>query len=144
MSNTPEQQFTDAISQLGLPIDVFVRLEVELEQQVLDKAKATFVENEPRSWWLSLKVPFISFDYSDGSGLDNILKHIPPGDQRCWFIPETEQKTLPVYDADVRFIGSILRQCQVFEYYLVGKDFSWLIVENDHNQILLCLVPLGP
>ena len=116
MSNTPEQQFTDAISQLGLPIDVFVRLEVELEQQVLDKAKATFVENEPRSWWLSLKVPFISFDYSDGSGLDNILKHIPPGDQRCWF-------TLPVYDADVRFIGSILRQCQVFEYYLVGKIF---------------------
>jgi hypothetical protein len=28
----------------------------------------------------------------------------------------------------------------LFEYYLVGLRFDWLIVENDHNQVILAQV----
>ena len=141
MDKNVDRQIREAIAELQIWPGVFRQLDSRTAQAVFEKAKETFVKDAPRSWWLSLKYPFVSFDYSDGCGFDRLLRHIPPGENRCWFIPELEGEMPVVFNIDLNFIGRILGRCEYFEYYLVGKDFSWLLVENDHNQIILCLAP---
>jgi hypothetical protein len=56
----------------------------------------------------------------------------------CWLIPDTEEEWLPVYEMDVRQVELLINDCPGFEYYVVGHDFSWLIVETDHDQYMVC------
>jgi|SRR5882724_10936472 len=91
---------------------------------------------------MTLKYPSEYYDYSDGFGFEDIQRHVPSGEEKCWFIPETEEEQLPVFDVEVKSIGLILGECGYFEYYLVGKNYNWLIVENDHNQVIVSTVPV--
>jgi hypothetical protein len=90
---------------------------------------------------MSLKYPFESFDYSEGGGFEDLVRHVPEGEESCWLIPETEEEKLPVFDAEISCISRLLGECSYFEYYLVGKRFDWLIAENDHNQVIVSEVP---
>ena len=80
--------------------------------------------NNPRAWWMSLKQPYESFDCFDGFGFQDLIRHIPDGNEKCWFVPETEEEYAPVFDADVNCISQVLSECCYFEYYLVGKQFD--------------------
>ena len=90
-----------------------------------------------------LKHPFESFDYPDAQGFNKITQHLPEGVKKCRFISETEEHDLPVFDVAAHRIVEILSQCSLFEYYLVGKGYDWLLIENDHNEIIFSRVP-GP
>jgi len=126
-----------AVQTLGLASEVFVRRPAADAEQIVKKARDTFVKNNPRVWWLSLAQPALYFEYPRGDGPQHLVDHIPGDEARCWFIPETEELEWPVYDAEVSHLAAILGECPFFEYYLVGKDVDWLIVENDHNQLVL-------
>jgi len=103
---------------------------------VVAKAMGTFVSGNPRSWWLSLKVPYQAHSMPDEGGYLHLEEFVPEGDKSCWFVPETEESIPTVYEAEVTAVRDILSECSIFEYYLIGKTFSWLIVENDHNQLI--------
>jgi len=141
MDDEIEKQLNQAMSNLSLPAGAFRKCDPEYAKLVLRKAHETFVIDNPRSWWMSLKHPFESFDYSEGFGFEDLPRHVPLGEERCWFIPETEEEYPPVFDAEVTLVSLVLAQCLAFEYYMVGKGFDWLITENDHNQVIVSQVP---
>jgi hypothetical protein len=141
MDDEIEKQLDQAVKHLSLSTSAFRKCDPEHAKLVVQKAQKTFVIDNPRSWWMSLKYPFESFNYSEGFGFEDLARHVPSGEETCWFIPETEENYPPVFDAEVTCISSVLAQCFAFEYYLVGKSFKWLIVENDHNQVIVCRVP---
>jgi hypothetical protein len=63
---------------------------------------------------------------------------LPAKTGSCWFIPETDSRPLPVYEIKVNQLESLINDCYGFEYNLVAKDFSWLFMENDHDQYYIC------
>lgn len=137
MTWTVDAEIEQAISRLSLPGDKVRRCGNEEARSVQQRAMDVFVHGNPRSWWLALKHPFRSFPYHDADGFQFLDRHIPRGNDRCWFIAENEEDLRPVYDAQVGSIKEILRECPFFEYYLVGKNFDWLIIENDHNEVIV-------
>jgi len=59
---------------------------------------------------------------------------LPTRDNRYWFIPETEENELKVFDLTFSEIDRLLQECPFFEFYIVDKEYRWLIAESDHNQ----------
>lgn len=110
-------------------------------RQVLATAKDLFVRGNPRSWWLSLKVPAQAVQYPDATGYLHLADHLIGADQRFWFIPELETDDLPVFDATLDAVTELLRESPFFEYYVLSKDYRQLLIENDHNQVLLARLP---
>jgi hypothetical protein len=140
MRNQIEEELDKALDSLRLPIEAFRKCAPEQAKRIVKIAMDTFVINNPRAWWMSLKHPYESFDYSDGFGFEDLIRHVPEGNEKCWFVPETEEEYAPVFDVNVNCISRVLGECYVFEYYLVGKQFDWLIAENDHNQVIVCRI----
>jgi len=137
MTSDIEKQLDRAITVLGIPIEVFRKCAPDHAKLIVGKARERFVIGNPRAWWMALKQPFESFDYSEGLGFEDLIRHIPTGNDKCWFVPETEEEYPPVFDATVGRITEVLGECAYFEYYLIGKEFDWLVLENDHNQIIV-------
>src|SRR4051812_29558140 len=105
--------------------DKFRQLPQNAADAIAGKARDRVVEGNPRSWWLSLKCPHQSISFQDGSAYAHLAEYIPAGERSCWFIPETETETLPVFEADITVLKDVLSQCSLFEYYVVGKGLSW-------------------
>jgi hypothetical protein len=131
-----EKQIEDAIIRLSLDQNQIRRLPSEEASHIVQVAQRTFVEGQPRTWWLSLKVPHTAVEYTDASGFRHIPEHWRLNDVTCWFIPETEEQVPPVYETNIQVLPRILEECSFFEYYVLSKDFSFLLIETDHNQII--------
>lgn len=126
----------DAASGLQLAAASFACVEAELADKVVRRAMDLFVDDHPRVWWLALKRPFVKFSYPRGDGHNHLEKHLP-GVDKCWFIAETDADKLPVFEVRIDCLKAILDRCPFFEYYLVGIDFGWILIENDHNEIII-------
>lgn len=138
-----EKQIEAAIRQLGLSDQEIKRLPPSRAMGIVEHARQKLVNGQPRAWWLSLREPCTVIDYPDASGCKHLTEHWFHPDPFCWFIPETEKTDLPVYEAEVAILPRLLSECSFFEYYLVSKDYSFLLIENDHNQIIASGL-LGP
>ncbi|MFD1733286.1 DUF6756 family protein [Deinococcus malanensis] len=73
-----------------------------------------------------------------------LLQFVAP-DERVWFVTEDWGGTKRdghywVFEGQTRAITQLLQELFAFEYYLVAKDFSWLLCENHHNT----LIGVGP
>jgi len=103
-------------------------------REIVEKAQAVFVDDNPRSWWLSLKLPSRQLD-SDKVGLTEVLPNV---EGTCWFVPETESEEQPVYRVATQDLEVLIKECPFFEYYVLGQDLSWLVAESDHNTFYVC------
>lgn len=113
----------------------------EEARQVVATAKELFVRGDPRSWWLSLKIPAQAIEYPNATGYLHLGDHLTGTGQRFWFVPELETAELPVFDAELDAVANLLRESPFFEYYILTKDYRQLLIENDHNQVLLARLP---
>ncbi|MDX2267789.1 MAG: hypothetical protein NW208_06760 [Bryobacter sp.] len=129
-----ETWITEAAITLAIP---FKRRTPEEGRDLVRSARAIFVEGDPRSWWLALKLPFKQFS-SDEIGLTEVL---PSRDGTCLLIPETDTEDLPVYEIEAKNVGSIIGECPYFEYYVLAQDLRWLVTESDHNIFFVCERP---
>lgn len=91
--------------------------------------------DDPRVWWVNLARPVDEYYDRNETSLLSIL---PAKEGLCWLIPETSKPDLPVYEIDVRMIQKLIEDCFGFEYNIVAKDFSWLVIETDHDQYYVC------
>jgi hypothetical protein len=101
---------------------------------IVAQAREKFVDGDPRVWWLSLKVPATVLDSAHRSFMDVV----PNSTERAWFIPEDDTTDLPVYDVTPDEVELLRMNCPLFEYNVVDKLFRWMIVENDHDQFIIC------
>src|SRR5262245_7886443 len=97
---------------------------------IVSQAKAAFVVGSPRAWWMSPKTHPQVYDPKTHR-LEDVLPSKHPS---YWFIPETEQPVPPVFDLKLSDIQAIIGGCPFFEYYIVDKEYRWLVAESDHNQ----------
>jgi len=110
-------------------------------QWVVKAAQERFVVDSPRAWWLSLKLKPAIFPYPTGDGFQHLREHAPAHAEKCWLVLETETTAKPVAEIDILLAPTILGELPHIDYYLIDKDFAWLIIENDHNAVLVCSEP---
>jgi len=125
-----------ATRELTLPQEAIIQLDEEASAKIVSQVRKVFVRGHPRAWWLSLKYPAKTKEYAEGNAHLHLREHIPFSDKNCWFIPETEQQSLPVFDIGTEYLSALLSEVSFFEYYLVGKSLNWLVIETDHNSIV--------
>jgi hypothetical protein len=135
--NEIEAEIDSAVDSLGIGAERWRKLSLDQSREICQTAKSRFVIGNPRAWWLGLREPAQSHSYPKGDGCQFVHLYVPAEDERCWFIPETEEKDLPVYDVCVSELRRVLGECRFFEYYLLSNRYQWLIVENDHNEVLV-------
>jgi Family of unknown function (DUF6756) len=106
-------------------------------RSVYNAAESRFVVAKGRQWWWEdLSVPAANFEFPRGDGFRFLNLLVPSTEEILWFIIETDQKdSAVVYEGRIGHIQKILEECFAFEYYLVPKDFSWLVCENHHNVV---------
>jgi len=130
---TVESEVDDALLNLNLSDVEMVKCTPSESAEIQKKAMQLYVKGNPRSWWMGLTMPHLAYDYDFPS--DHIAKHIPKTEGRVWWIPETEKEDLCVYDAKPEVISRVMAETAQFEYYVLGKDLSWLIIETDHGEL---------
>lgn len=98
---------------------------------------ADFVLGNPRVWWLALR-----HGHSACSSVDHSFEAIAPEtDETIWFIPETDEFPLPVYDLSPADVDFIRTNCPLFEYYVADKHGNWIVIENDHDEFIVSRRP---
>jgi hypothetical protein len=118
-----------AVNHLKIPIRKLPADEALLVQK---EAMSRYVKiNDPRVWWLNLTRPVDEYYDRAAVRLSQIL---PRNDGTCWLIPETGTTLLPVYEIAPHLIQMLIEDCPGFEYNIVAKDYSWLVIETDHDQ----------
>lgn len=107
--------------------------------EIVEKARAVFVVDDPRVWWLDLRWKPTRCP-SENASIDSV---VPAGCRTAWFIVEDGTRGLPVYEATPGDVEVIRKNGPAFEYYYVDKDFRWMIVETDHDEFMVCELPPG-
>jgi hypothetical protein len=130
---TVESELEEAFSALNLPESDLRKCSLAESTEIQTNAMQLYVNGNPRSWWMGLKRPHLAYNYDFPS--DHIVEHMPSNDERVWWIPETEQEHLYVYDVRPLVINKIMEKTAQFEYYVLRKDLSWLIIETDHGEL---------
>ena len=111
----------------------FVKLSQEESTNIVSRAKEKFVLDDPRSWWMSLRLPYKRY-----SVLEKAINDLMPGTiEKVWFIPETEEECMPVYELSPSEIQMLRENCPPFEYYVIPKTMKWIMIENDHDEFIL-------
>lgn len=132
-----EQEIEQAASSLQWNEHSFKKLPIDQATLIVDEARLRFVIGNPRSWWLSLSTRATTHQYPDSQGYLHIKSHWAPPDERCFFIPETGAQSLVVFDTTISNVQLLLRHCSFFEYYLLDQTLTFLLIENDHNEIII-------
>ncbi len=78
-----QRWINDAADRLGINLEAQSKI---VSQEIVNSALATFVENTPRVWWLSLKLPSEQFS-SETMRLSEVL---PSQDGECWLVIESD------------------------------------------------------
>lgn len=125
-----EQWIEEASRNQNIPIR---KLTDQDARVVKETAQQRYVKGNPRVWWLDLARPID--EHYDRRSVD-LTTVIPSKSGRCWLIPENERR--PVYEVDVTQVQQLLDDCNLFEYNLVARDFSWLVAETDHDMLYIC------
>jgi hypothetical protein len=92
-------------------------------------------------WWEGFSQPSAAAHFDDGQGFKSIVTTVPDPGERIWFIAEEDQMAFyPVYETTPRTAQKVIGECYGFEYYMISKDFRWLLCENHHNV----MIGIGP
>lgn len=132
---TIEAEIENALSTIKPDSKTFKRLDQKSSSRIVEMAKGKYVLGNPRSWWLGLRLPYDWYEYDFPS--EYLVNHAPNNETDCYWIPETEAETLVVYEAKISIISEIMGLTPSFDYYVLGKKCDWLMIENDHSQLIV-------
>jgi len=130
---TVESEIEEALAKLNFSEDELRKCSPDEASSIQKKVMELYIEGNPISWWMGLKKPYHAYDYDFPS--DYIIMHMLKNESKVWWIPETEKENLCVYDVTPNVICKIMEQVAQFEYYIVGHNLNWLIIETDHGQL---------
>ncbi len=87
-------------------------------------------------WWEHFRSPAAWAHFRENDGFEELDNLVPSASERVWFIAEDSLlRHSPVYEADTATIQRVVGNCRGFEYYIVAKDFGWLLGENHHSAL---------
>jgi len=138
-------KIAEALRRLDIPETEFSPLRQHQYAPILDRILETFTrfgsQGKNQMWlWEGFKgrTEVLQVEHNNGP---NCLARLLAMEDRVWFIAEDwegdkKSGNFWIFEGQVAAITSVLREIHAFEYYLVAKDFSWLICENHHDQII--------
>jgi hypothetical protein len=137
MTDTVKDEIQRAIDHLGLK-ESDIRLLADSEgRSVYSAAFSHFVVSGDRLWWWEdFRFPCTRVHFEDQLGFQRIERIVPALDEVVWFIAEDDSLAYPVYEATPRAIQAVIGDCYGFEYYMIAKDFTWLICETHHDLLI--------
>ncbi|UEP23552.1 hypothetical protein LL999_25305 [Burkholderia ambifaria] len=100
-------------------------------EALLGKIHGIFVDGEPPAWWDSLKEKPTVLQYDGDSGYLHLAELAPSSRRDVWFVVDEGDEVKFIFDAPIQAISEVIKECRFFEYYVVPKDFSWMLAEND-------------
>lgn len=111
--------------------------------EILNKIKNIYVNDDPRAWWLSLSKVKKIVNFDDDSGYKHIIEillseeiEIHEG-EFVYFIADSGEDLL-LYEIIISDLIRIIENGEFFEYYISALDYSWMTCENDHGDIIVC------
>ena len=130
-------EITKAIATLQLDQNAVRQLSPDESEATYCEALRKFVSSGDRRWWWeSFHKPCTSALFKSGDGWRHLPQITPNPDELVWFIAEdSELPYNPVFETSPLIASQIIGECYGFEYYLVSKDYSWLVCENHHNVV---------
>ncbi len=125
------------VKTLGLGTDAFRQLPPVENERIYFAALHHFVSSGDRRWWWEdFRVPSTSVVFEAGDGWKYIPEIAPAPDELVWFIAEEDQLPhYPVFETTPRIASKIVGECYGFEFYLIAKNFNWLLCETHHNRV---------
>lgn len=136
---TVKDEVERAKQELGLT-DSDIRLLPDAEGfRVFSTALSQFVASGNRRWWWEdFNLPATRIGFPDSSlGLQLLVKIVPSAEDKVWLIIEDDQLPFfPVCEANTTIIQAVIGECYHHEYYIIAKDFSWLVCDTHHNEII--------
>ncbi|QYF93921.1 hypothetical protein KY495_01370 [Massilia sp. PAMC28688] len=129
-----------ALAKLGLTSAAMELLQAPRSAEVFGAALDHFVASgDGRWWWEDFRQAGMSVFFEDGQGWRQVPQIAPVSDELIWFIAEDDSLPhYPVFETTPEVASLVIGECYGFEYYVIAKDFSWLLCENHHN--VLCAV----
>jgi len=136
MSYSVLDELERARSELALsPADLAPLPAAEARAVVGQVLEAFVREPSARWWWDHLTKPALGASFHDGRAFARLMRILPVGQEKAWFIVEPDELPFAVYSASARAIEQVLGECPAFEYYVVGPGMDWLVCENHHGVL---------
>lgn len=132
---TIKEEIQQAAILLGLSSQDLREVPEEEARKIYNKAISKFVTGgERRWWWEAFSKKSESIKSKDDKGFQKITQIVPDPEEHIWFIAEENHLDFyPVYEASPKAIQQVVGECYGFEYYLISKDFNWLLCEDHHG-----------
>ena len=133
---TIKTEISNALKALGDSAVVCRELPEAEGEVVFRKALAHFVASgDQRWWWEDFRQSSTSVKTQDAFRALPAL--VPDKSELIWFIAEDDQLPFfPVYESTPEAVSRIVGECYGFEYYLIQKQFKWLLCENHHDMLI--------
>ena len=127
-----------AIAGLGLQASEASICDETESSRLMGAVQRFFVRGDPAQWWTMLRRVGQVIEYPASDGVRHILSHVPPVSGPVICILDSEgigpsvalRCSLPV-------LPRILLECRFCEYYIVDPLMKWMVLENDHNEVIV-------
>jgi len=135
---TIRTEIAAALTTLHAPPGDFRELPDSEAAKVRARIEAVFMNaHDPKWWWEHFRLPTASVRFEDQKAFRRICDVVPDPDEAVWFVAEDDQLPyFPVFEATPSLIMAVIGECYGFEYYLIAKDYSWLLCENHHDYLI--------
>jgi hypothetical protein len=130
-------EISNAAKTLGLSHQELILLPALESERVFLAAQNHFVASPNRRWWWEdFRNPGVSAQFASSDGWRRIPEIVPNADEVVWFIAEEDQLPhFPVFETTPRIVCQIIGECYGFEFYLVAKNYDWLVCETHHGVV---------
>jgi hypothetical protein len=134
-----ETAIAHAVLELGISSNEFGRCDPAISEAVINATKRNFVRGRPAVWWFALKNVSMRRSFADG-GFRHIYRYIPVSEIDCWFIPDIHEAYPLAYHAKISQLERVIGNCFGFPYYIVGRNYDWLLAESDSDELFFCVL----
>lgn len=118
-------------------------LQVAGKEALCRAIEQQYVAGQPAKWWLSLKHIERRIPCDDNTGYLYIHEAINGGDATLqadtpyvYCIVQEDQEL--VYRLHRHNLAPFVAACRFFEWYVVPPDYSWLLCETEHSEVIWC------
>jgi hypothetical protein len=137
MITSVKDEIRTAIEKLRLPPSVFRELQDTEAEIIFHNALRHFVPKGKPRWWWEHFASDTGVQFLNGDGWRYIPDMVPDPNEQMWFIAEDSQLPFfPVYETTPALVPSVIAECHGFEFYMIQKDFEWLLCRNHHDFIV--------
>jgi hypothetical protein len=134
MMHSLRHEIAQAQANLKLPDAQFHELPKDYVVPVYRHAEAQFAKQLPSWWWMRLRCRGYAMSVRPDTPEIKLSDFINvPGP--VYLMIDADDGKL-VYEGTVLGIEQIISECSYFEYYVVAKNFKWLMCETHHGEFI--------